>query len=215
MLKQASNHIDRFVDKVKSIARDSRVSLSMPDRIFGIIIADKVYHCILFNSLRVRLRKVFKHPAELDAKLARLMINLSGVKEGEILLDPCCGTGTILLYASYHGINAIGCDLSIKMCKASKLNLEANNLDALVINADSRRIPINRADAIVSNMPYGRASSTYGANSRDLVNDIINECKKISNNMVLMCKKGDEPDDMLYYDFYVHRNLIRRLAICR
>lgn len=212
------HYIDMLVRKIKTIVKDSKISLDKPDALFCIIVSQqgRYYEGRLLDITKIRLKKVVRHPAELKDKLALLMINLAGVKERETLLDPCCGTGTILLYASYYKINSIGCDISLYMCKSSIKNLEANGLTALVINADSTKLPINKVDVVVSNLPYGKASSTFGLDSKTLVKNIVEECRKISKKVVFMCKRGDEPESMKkYYDLYVHKNLSRRLIICR
>ncbi len=205
-----NQYINRFIHK-KGLA-DAKVSLRDPDITFGIIIDEEEYHCVLLEKKEIELQKIYKHPAELNDRLAALMINLSGVKEGEMLLDPCCGTGTIVMHASNIGIDAIGCDIAMKMCRYSKANLNVNNLYASIINCDSIYLPIERVDVMVSNMPYGRASSTYKRNSRKLINAIINECNA---RKVIMCKEGDEPEYIKAYDLYVHSNLSRRIVICR
>jgi tRNA G10 N-methylase Trm11 len=206
-----NKYIDKFMHEIKK-SLNAKVSLRDSDTTFGIIIDEEVYYCMLLDRREIKLRKIYKHPAELNDRLAILMINLSGVKEDEMLLDPCCGTGTIVMYASNIGINAIGCDIAMKMCRYSKINLDANNLYASIINCDSIYLPIERVDVMVSNMPYGRASSTYKRNSRKLINAIINECNA---RKVIMCKKGDEPEHIKAYDLYVHSNLSRRIVICR
>ncbi|GIU70843.1 MAG: hypothetical protein KatS3mg003_0322 [Candidatus Nitrosocaldaceae archaeon] len=205
-------YIDKFVKEMN--LKNAKVSLNNPDVVFGIIIADKEYRCILLRKNNKKLLKLHKHPAELVDKLAILMINLSGVIEDEILLDPCCGTGTIIMYASYMGINSIGCDISMKMCNYARDNLEINNLSASIINCDSTRLPIKRADVMVSNLPYGRASSTYKRDSKELIRRIIDECN-MAKRVVIMCKEGDEPEYIKSYTIYVHSNLRRKIVICR
>ena len=205
-----NQYIDRFVCKIKELT-DAKVSLTDPDLTFGIIIDDDIHYCILLDKYKKRLRKIYRHPAELNDRLAILMINLAGIKEG-ILLDTCCGTGTIVIYASYMGLEAIGTDISMKMCRYAKANLDINKLQASIINCDATMLPIKRVDVIVSNMPYGRASSTYNRECKRLIRDIIEEsCAR----KVIMCKKGDEPEHIKSYDLYVHSNLSRRLVICR
>ena len=207
--------IDRLADRVKGIADNCIVDLSNPDVMLGIILLDKPYYCILYGLERVMIDKVYRHPAELEPRLARIMINLAMVKEHDTLLDPCCGTGTILLYASYYKINAIGCDISFKQCCYSSSNLKANNLHAEVINCDSTCLPIKHADAVASNMPYGRAASSYGRDVKELIGSILDQCKRICKRIVIMCKEGDEPDEYLRcYTLYVHSSLRRRLVVC-
>lgn len=60
----------------------------------------------------------------LPPKLARIMINLVGYKKNDTLLDPFCGSGTLLGEAISLGIkNIVGSDLSIKAVSDSKKNL--------------------------------------------------------------------------------------------
>ena len=61
----------------------------------------------------------------LPPKLARMMINLSGVEPTRAsLLDPFCGSGTILMEAALMGFKEIvGSDISEKAVKDSKKNL--------------------------------------------------------------------------------------------
>ena len=44
-------------------------------------------------------------------RLAKILVNLSRAKEGDMLLDPFCGIGTILQEAMLNGINVIGRDI--------------------------------------------------------------------------------------------------------
>jgi tRNA (guanine10-N2)-dimethyltransferase len=61
----------------------------------------------------------------LPPKLARMMINLSGIKKGGTLLDPFCGSGTVLMEAAMIGVkNIIGSDLSNKAVEDSKINMD-------------------------------------------------------------------------------------------
>ena len=59
----------------------------------------------------------------LPPKLARMMINMTGIETGTIL-DPFCGTGVVLQESLLLGLNAQGSDLSDKMIDYSKQNLE-------------------------------------------------------------------------------------------
>src|SRR3989344_6013764 len=62
----------------------------------------------------------------LPPKLARLMVNLSGVQpEGSAILDPFCGSGTILMEAALMGSKAvIGSDISKKAVADTGRNME-------------------------------------------------------------------------------------------
>ena len=60
----------------------------------------------------------------LPPKLAKMMLNISAIPKNGVLLDPFCGSGTILAEALDLGIiNLIGTDLSIKAIKDTQENL--------------------------------------------------------------------------------------------
>jgi tRNA G10 N-methylase Trm11 len=56
-------------------------------------------------------------------RLSKILINLAGIKEGESLLDPFCGTGTILQEALLLGINCYGIEKDHTTYEGCKLNL--------------------------------------------------------------------------------------------
>jgi tRNA G10 N-methylase Trm11 len=61
----------------------------------------------------------------LPPKLAQIMINLSQAKQSDIILDPFCGSGTILTEAMIMGNkNLIGTDISEKAVKDTQKNTE-------------------------------------------------------------------------------------------
>ncbi len=56
-------------------------------------------------------------------RLSRILINLTGCKKGESLIDPFCGTGTILQEAAVLGLDFYGMDLDREMADSCKKNL--------------------------------------------------------------------------------------------
>ena len=56
-------------------------------------------------------------------KLARILVNLTGCKRGESLLDPFCGLGTILGEAAMCGVNVIGVDADANRVEGARRNL--------------------------------------------------------------------------------------------
>lgn len=59
----------------------------------------------------------------ISLRLARILINLTGLKKGETLLDPFCGVGTVLQEAMFNGLNAVGIDLDDKTAGKARKNL--------------------------------------------------------------------------------------------
>jgi len=196
----------------------AKVSLSNPTLLVYLIITDtKKYLGYSDDILEPkRPRKPIKYPHELDWKLSRAMVNLSGLWEGKTLCDPFCGTGTILLEAESMGIHGIGIDFDLEMCGITKRNLAANSYKGTVINStyhDIERI-MDRIDAIVTDLPYGTASKS-STSPKKLVKDFVSVIPK-KKKLVMMYKKGLDVEDLSEakkYEIFRHKSLTRVIAV--
>jgi tRNA (guanine10-N2)-dimethyltransferase len=164
-----------------------------------------------------RMRPYF-HPVALDSKLSRIMINLTMIKENELLLDPFCGTGSILLEASNMKIRSLGCDVSDRMSHGALTNMKGRDTMVLTCDALSLPLQIKCVDAIATDLPYGRSASTAKREPKTLLNDFISfvrdEMK--GKRCCVMCRKGDEElfeNIEEEYDIYVHKSLTRKLMV--
>ncbi|MBU2228979.1 RsmD family RNA methyltransferase, partial [Patescibacteria group bacterium] len=97
----------------------------------------------------------------LPPKIARIMVNLAQTKPDEILLDPFCGSGTVLQEALLLGTKkVIGSDISRKAVDDTNKNLEwlASEIDFpesnyQILHSDVRELSINlktKVDVIVT-----------------------------------------------------------------
>jgi len=59
----------------------------------------------------------------LSPRIARMLVNLTMLNEGQRLLDPFCGTGTILMEAAVLNINVIGFDKDSQKIKGTWQNI--------------------------------------------------------------------------------------------
>ena len=57
-------------------------------------------------------------------QLAKSLLNISGLELGSKVLDPFCGSGTVLLESYMNGFKAFGCDMNPLAAKISKAKLE-------------------------------------------------------------------------------------------
>ena len=57
-------------------------------------------------------------------KVAQIMLNLSGCKTGETILDPFCGIGTLIQEGLLLGYRTVGSDINKNAIKGSEQNLE-------------------------------------------------------------------------------------------
>jgi tRNA G10 N-methylase Trm11 len=92
--------------------------------------------------------------------LAAAMVDLAGKPPG-LLLDPCCGSGTILTAALAAGWEATGTDIDHDAVATAKRNAP----DASVHIGDARRIQLRdgAVQACVSNLPFGRQYRVPGS----------------------------------------------------
>lgn len=86
---------------------------------------------------------VDSHKGMIPPKVARMLINLGlGDKEtkGLTLLDPFCGTGTILMEAGVIGLTTIGSDLDSVQLDGARLNLKWLGQTSRFIQSDATSI---------------------------------------------------------------------------
>ncbi len=211
--------LEKSLGNMISIYTKGKISLDEPEVTIYFILTDRESFFGIAKSFEKPKRpvKVKKFPHELDWKLSRIMINLAGLKEGDVICDPFCGTGSTLLEAESMGIRSIGIDLDKKMLDISKQNLIANNYSADIINADFSHLSkiSEKYDGIVTDLPYGRASKT-SQNPNLIMKELIGVIPK-KKKFVIMCKKGTEEQIGLKpskrYDIYRHKSLTRTILV--
>ena len=211
------SNIEKTVGDTIKHTSGARVSLTSPLLTVYLIFTDSQnylgYSTILQEQKRPK--KVSKSPSELHWKLSRAMVNLSGLNENEILCDPFCGTGTILLEAESMGIRSIGIDFDKKMCEMAKRNLAANGYDSEIINASYEHIKKIKFDGIVTDLPYG-ISSKSSESPKKLIRDFVSILPQ-KKKLALMCKK--ELADQIElkpakkYEIYRHKSLTRTILV--
>ncbi|NTW22519.1 methyltransferase domain-containing protein [Candidatus Falkowbacteria bacterium] len=105
------------------------------------------------------------HSGMLPPKLAQIMLNLANVSEKSVILDPFCGSGTVISEAALFGVKRLfGSDISPKAIADTQTNLDwlkkqapDSNFELKLsnISADkvSQFLPAASVDAIVTE-PY-------------------------------------------------------------
>jgi predicted RNA methylase len=106
------------------------------------------------QSYAPHMKKPFHVSSSLEARIARALVNLV-VPPAGILIDPCCGTGSILLEAAALGLTVYGADRNPKMAHMAQRNLLHFGYPPQVVCADARTWS-QAADALVTDLPYGR-----------------------------------------------------------
>ena len=197
----------------------AKVKLENPDITVYLIFTNKENFFGFSKTVKqqVRPKKTKTYPNELDWKLTRAMINLIGIKQGETICDPFCGTGTTLLEAESMGIHAIGMDFDEKMFNIAKENLKENKFKSEIFNTDFQemlKIP-EKYDGIVTDLPYGLNSKITEKPEKILKRFISNLPKR--KKIAIMYKKefGDnlKLKGLKKYQIYRHKSLTRTILI--
>jgi tRNA (guanine10-N2)-dimethyltransferase len=147
-----------------------KVDLKNPDIEIRGIASDRL---LLHRKLREVDRKQFERrkvgerpffsPISLHPRYARALINMTGLRAGDSVLDPFCGTGGVLLEAAVLGMKVYGSDLSPEMIEGCGQNirhfgLKVERLEIMDIGDVADRF--GDLDGVVTDPPYGRATST-------------------------------------------------------
>jgi tRNA (guanine10-N2)-dimethyltransferase len=122
-----------------------------------------------YDARAVRFRPFFS-PVSLHPRFSRALCNLARVGPGQRVADPFCGTGGLLLEAAMLGAEVRGGDLDPAKAEGSRATLAHFGLRGEVRVGDVadtlRALP--PLDAVVSDPPYGRASTTAREEPRAL-----------------------------------------------
>lgn len=82
-----------------------KVELKEPNVTFFVYICEsKAYFGIDFTATELNKRqyKIYQHPEALKGTIAYCLYRMSGAQKKDLILDPFCGSGTILIEAALH-----------------------------------------------------------------------------------------------------------------
>lgn len=215
-------------------AKGVKVNLTNPQKTFFGILTEKRFVFGLktaeipakpFVERRPRKRPFF-HPTAMPAKLARCMVNLAQPKVGELVLDPFCGTASILVEAGLMGCRVTGLDVKRRMVEGSLQNLRYYGVksEGMAV-ADARHPPVTIVDCVVTDPPYGRSATTLGWSTQQIVKhflSVIGETLPRGRRVCMASPKsirigtmGEEwgLKHIGSHFAYVHRSLTREIAI--
>lgn len=173
------------------LSRNNDVDLKDPDIIVKMQMCDHVHLYLeektvgrdLMEKRKVSERPFFS-PISVHPKYARALINLTGAKRGDTVLDPFCGTGGILIEAAELGMITIASDFDEEMVLGCMENMDFYGLrlsDHEVI--DIKDIPerFENIDIVVTDPPYGRSTKTGGENVLEIHKNAMVSIPRVLN----------------------------------
>ncbi len=142
---------------------------------FGVIVSRSSQHW------RSQANRPYYYSHGLGSQMARALVNLVAAP-GDTLLDPCCGSGTVVAEALRDGIYAWGVEINPSLARQAAANLRSLKLPANVMVGDARRIR-GSFDAAVIDFPYGHSSPVESS----LYAEILTNLRTQVGRMTLVC----------------------------
>jgi len=214
---------------------DRTVDLKHPDIEIRVIITDESFYIghvitrinrVSFDQRKAQFRPFFS-PISLHPKIARVLINYTETQSSEILLDPFCGTGGILIEAGLLGLHPAGVDIKedyVHGCKENLMHYKIEN--ATLYTADVGQLPAlfpEGVDGIVTDFPYGKASTLQGEQKEQLyerafhaISKVIRPHRKVIVGISDTSMKAIGSEYLTFVEelsFRVHRSLTRYFVI--
>ena len=174
-------------------------------------------------------KRPFFYPGSMSPKLARCMVNLSRVTEGQLLLDPFCGTGGILIEAGLIGCKVVGSDIYWKMKNGAAINLDHFGItDYRTFNLDVRELKMyEKVAAVVTDPPYGISTSTGDIEGDNIFKEFFIAIYDNMRDDAYLCMASPHYVDLKpmadevgfeiveQYGIKMHRSLTRIISVIR
>ncbi|HEU5331446.1 MAG TPA: methyltransferase domain-containing protein [Actinocrinis sp.] len=120
-----------------------------------------LYHSARFAAME-------RIPASTNPLIAALMVQFAKPDVGNVVYDPFCGAGTLLVEAAAldRRLRLVGSDVSAKALAAADVNRSALFPGAVLLRADATAMPLGAesVDRVVSNIPFGKRIGSHGSN---------------------------------------------------
>ena len=187
-IRATAPHINRGAlerklgEQILKKVEDTKVNLTTPKKtFFGVLTENRLVFGLKMAEISPKSfierrpnRKPFFHPTALPAKLARCIVNLAKPKVGELVLDPFCGTASLLVEAGLIRCMVLGFDAQHRMIRGSLRNLAYYGIkpEGMIV-ADAKQPPVKEVDCIVTDPPYGRSATTLGLRTEQIVKDFL------------------------------------------
>lgn len=129
-------------------------------------------------SMRQHGGRAAERPGALRPTVAAAMVALAGPPRGT-LLDPCCGSGTILAEAMAAGWAADGTDIDPDAVEVARIN--ARGAHVSLGDARDLLLPESAVAACVSNLPFGQQFSIAGT-WPEWISAVLHELSRVTRS---------------------------------
>ncbi len=166
----------------------------------------------------------FNMPYTLKPKFAKTLVNLAN---DSFIVDPFCGTGTILIESFFLKKSFIGIDRDWKAVKGCITNLKFFNAPPNVILSNAFYINnlIKKPFSVVCDPPYGKSSTSFKKDIFEVYEKFLEslfENNNLNNVVILAPKHFKEVNSLILtykpckiIEHFVNKSLIRVIYVFR
>ena len=218
----------RLGEMIYERLQNPHVKLTNPKtQFFFIFASEKIICCRLIKNIskdffqRKPHMKPEMHPTGLSPKLAKALINLTGIKKGTIT-DPFCGSGGILVEAGLMGMNSIGYDIDRIMLKRAEINLKHYKVKKYKIEQKDATSLNHEIDYIVTELPFGK-NSKITAKPEELNQAFFRTLDKIlMKKAVIAIHDNIDHKNMIKntklrinkeFSYYIHKSMTKKILL--
>jgi tRNA (guanine6-N2)-methyltransferase len=180
LVRTTGRHDYRRVDLQKAIERgiaergDRRWRLTEQGEVefWATLLDDELFLALRLSDDRMRQReyKAAHLPGSLRPSVAAAMATLSQPGDDDVVLDPLCGAGTILIERAHLGRYRMlrGGDSDAAALEAARENVGPRYKPIELREWDAAALPLGDREVtrIITNLPWGRKSGTHADNLR-------------------------------------------------
>ena len=163
------------------------------------------------QSTKYGAHGVHDYKGKFNPQVVSSLINIFNLNEKSIILDPFCGSGTVMLEAKYKGINAIGVDINPMAAFIANTKLQSSSKDAKEIkgflNAINKRLLIKKNQHIENSSRINYLSKWLDEDhifAFENLKNAINEVDDLNSKNILLCCASNtirdyslqDPDDL-------------------
>jgi tRNA (guanine10-N2)-dimethyltransferase len=221
-VRSESNTVERELGAILH-NRGLKVNLTKPEKTVTVVRFGRVFAAGFDVPLeknfeeRHPLKRPFFHPTSMKPKTARVLINLARLRKGNEVLDPFCGAGGVVLEAGLLGMKVYGWDVDKRMLDGCGRNLRHFGVRAALTQADALKSRGRMVDAVITDPPYGKSSSTLGVAPQRLYDQFVWNMQGNINKggmLVFVLPKQYRPKQAGFrlesrYEIRVHKSLTR------
>jgi len=208
------------------------------DRELFVVVYDKAYigrisEVSSRNSAEKRRgsRMPFNRPVIMDPRLARVLVNLSGLPQGSRVLDPFLGPAGLAIEGADLGLEVVGVEMDPRVCGGARDNIEHLGLSGSieVHNGDSRKFrsypwaaDAGPFDGIITDPPFGRSAPTHGNETGDLLLDVLEEVSDLLRKGATLVVDAPDPEHVrnipgfrqkMELSLRVHKSMTRYIGV--